>query len=83
MTVNGILCKLFVKFLCDILWEKFGKNLKKYRLENGFTQEQFAELTNLSVTYISLLENGRANATLLTVEKISAILKIDFLKLFE
>lgn len=66
-----------------IILEKFGKNLKKYRLENGFTQEQFAELTNLSVTYISLLENGRANATLLTVEKISAILKIDFLKLFE
>ena len=67
----------------SIILKKFGKNLKKYRLERGFTQERFAELADLSVTYISLLENGRTNTTLLVVEKISKILKIDFVKFFE
>lgn len=63
--------------------EKFGKNLKMYRLKSGLTQEQFAELVDLSVTYISLLENGRTNTTILVIEKFSKILKVDFIKLFE
>lgn len=37
----------------------FGTALKKYRADNGMTQEQFAELLNTDPTYISMLETGK------------------------
>lgn len=37
----------------------FGRNLKYYRLINGYTQEVFSCITNSSVSYISNIENGK------------------------
>lgn len=37
----------------------FGRNLKFYRLYNGFTQETFSDITNTSISYISGIENGK------------------------
>lgn len=37
--------------------------LKQLREKNGLTQEQVAKLTDKTVTFISLLENGRRNAS--------------------
>lgn len=37
----------------------FGRNLKYYRLFNGYTQEVFADITNTSISYISSVENGK------------------------
>lgn len=37
--------------------------LKQYREKKELTQEQVAKLTNTTVTYISLLENGKRNAS--------------------
>lgn len=54
----------------------FGKTLKLLRLEKGFTQEKLAELSNLDVTFISKLENGRVQPTLSTIFKISNSLEI-------
>lgn len=36
----------------------FGNNLKYFRFKKRYTQEYLAELTNMSVTYISQLEAG-------------------------
>lgn len=38
---------------------KIYKNIKKHRIEKGYSQAKFAELTNLSEDYISLIENGK------------------------
>ena len=38
----------------------FGNNLKYFRFKKRYTQEYLAELTNMSVTYISQLEAGTA-----------------------
>ena len=35
-----------------------GKKIKEYRLKNNLTQEQLAEELNLSVKYVSRIENG-------------------------
>ncbi len=61
----------------------FGKNLKKYRKKCNYTQEKLAELANVSVTYLSLLENGKGNTTLLQVEVFAKLLKVDYLTLLE
>lgn len=63
--------------------QNFGKNLKKYRIMRNFTQEQLAEMANVSVTFMSMLESGRYNTTLYRVELFAKILKIDYIKLLE
>ena len=37
-------------------------SLKKLREKKGLTQEQVAKFTDTTVTFISLLENGKRNA---------------------
>lgn len=39
------------------------KSLKERREANDLTQEQVAKLTDTTKTYISLLENGKRNAS--------------------
>lgn len=39
------------------------KSLKELRKINNLTQEQVAKSTNTTKTYISLLENGKRNAS--------------------
>lgn len=39
------------------------KNLKELRENKGLTQEQVAKITGKTITFISLLENGRRNAS--------------------
>ena len=60
----------------------FGSNLKKYRLERGLTQEQFAELCGLHRTYISDIECFTRNVSLENVQKIADALGIDTYKMF-
>tara|TARA_R110001592_G_scaffold240595_1_gene500633 strand:+ start:395 stop:616 length:222 start_codon:yes stop_codon:yes gene_type:complete len=54
----------------------FGKTLKNLRIGKGFTQEKLAELSNLDVSFISMLENGKRQPTLATIFNISEALKI-------
>ena len=54
----------------------FAKNLKKYRIKNGMSQEYLAELAGLHRTYISLLEREKKNISLNNIQKIAEALKI-------
>ena len=55
----------------------FGTNLKKYRTEQGLSQEKFAELCGLHRTYISDIECFTRNVSLENVQKIADALGID------
>jgi transcriptional regulator with XRE-family HTH domain len=54
----------------------FGNTLKSLRLEKGFTQEKLAELCNLDVSFISMLENGKRQPTLSTIFSIASALNV-------
>lgn len=53
-----------------------GKNLKKYRKVAGLTQESIAEKTNLTIEYLSKLENGAYNARVSTIIDICKAISI-------
>tara|TARA_B100000809_G_C14748596_1_gene391270 strand:- start:15 stop:236 length:222 start_codon:yes stop_codon:yes gene_type:complete len=54
----------------------FGKILKELRLEKGLTQEALAEHSNLGVTFISKLENGKRQPTITTLFQLAEALNI-------
>ena len=62
--------------------KKFGQQVKNLRKENGFSQEEFAEKLNILRTYISFIERGERNPSLLMIFKISRALKIKLPDLF-
>lgn len=54
----------------------FGKRLKKYREEAGFSQEALAELINMSTIFISYIERGKKSPGLDTLVKLANTLSI-------
>lgn len=65
----------------DILSD-FGNRLRKLRIEKGFSQEKFADLTQLDRTYVSGLERGKRNPSYLILLKIAKSLNISVKDLF-
>jgi transcriptional regulator with XRE-family HTH domain len=53
-----------------------GQNVKRIRLEIGLTQEQFAERSGFAQQYVSSLENGRRNPTVVTVYELAQALGV-------
>jgi len=51
-----------------------GRNVRRIRLKAGLTQEQFAERSGYAQQYISSLENGRRNPTVVTVYELALAL---------
>jgi transcriptional regulator with XRE-family HTH domain len=51
-----------------------GRNVRSWRLAKGLTQEQFAELSGFSQQYISSLESGRRNPTVVTIYELAKAL---------
>lgn len=60
-----------------------GRNVKRYRLEKGLTQEQFAELSGFSQQYLSDLERGRSNPTVVTLFELASALGVSHVDLVE
>lgn len=54
-----------------------GKNLRRIRLERGYSQEGFADVLQVHRTYMGGLERGERNLTLRTLERIAARLAVD------
>lgn len=63
--------------------ENLGKNLKKYRLESGLTQEELAEKVGIHPTYVGKLESGKNNPSAKLLFKISRALKIKLYNIFD
>ena len=53
-----------------------GRNVKRQRQRKGLTQEQFAEVSGFSQQYISGLEGGRRNPTVVTVYELATALGV-------
>lgn len=60
----------------------FGKRLQLLRKSKRISQEMLAELTELHPTYISKMERGIVNPSILILRKISRALNISLLELF-
>lgn len=58
-----------------------GRNVRRIRLKKGLTQEKFAEISGFSQQYISGLEHGRRNPTVVTVYEIATALGVSHLEL--
>ena len=53
-----------------------GKAIKLCRIRKSMSQTEIARLANISISYLSLLERGKRDPNLTTVEKISAALNV-------
>jgi transcriptional regulator with XRE-family HTH domain len=62
---------------------QFGQCLKKARIKKGLSQEKLAEAANLDRTYISLLERGKRNPSLLCIIAICKGLDLSLSELFQ
>jgi transcriptional regulator with XRE-family HTH domain len=58
-----------------------GSNVSRIRNQKGLTQEQLADLSGFSQQYISGLESGRRNPTVVTVYELAKALGVGHLDL--
>lgn len=58
-----------------------GRNVRRVRQEMGLTQERLAEISGFSQQYISGLEQGRRNPTVVTVYELATALGVNYLDL--
>jgi transcriptional regulator with XRE-family HTH domain len=63
--------------------ELLATNLRRLRLAKGWSQDQLAAALEVEQGVISLIENRRANPTLLMLEGIAAALGVHLADLFE
>jgi transcriptional regulator with XRE-family HTH domain len=60
-----------------------GRNFARLRREKGLTQEQVEERSGFSQQYLSSLERGRRNPTLITLYEIAQALEVSHLELVQ
>ena len=58
-----------------------GRNVKRIRQEKGLTQEQLADLSGFSQQYISGLEQGRRNPTVVSLYELAMALGVGHIEL--
>ena len=58
-----------------------GQNVRRIRQKSGLTQEKFAEISGFSQQYLSSLENGRRNPTVVTLYELATALGVSHMEL--
>lgn len=58
-----------------------GENLARIRREKGLSQEQLEELSGFSQQYLSGLENGQRNPTIVTIYELAQALGVSHVEL--
>ena len=64
------------------LRKNFGQQLRDIRAQRGMTQERFAEVLNISVDFLSLMERGISAPSFETLERMAKSLKMTVADLF-
>ena len=60
-----------------LILEKTADNIRLERLRRRLSQEKLAEMVDISTKYLNLIENRKANPTIVIVVKICLALGID------
>jgi transcriptional regulator with XRE-family HTH domain len=60
-----------------------ARNVGRLRRDHGWNQKEFAERLDISQQEVSLIETGRANPTLETLEALATGLRVEFEDLFK
>jgi transcriptional regulator with XRE-family HTH domain len=63
--------------------KEFGQNIKKLRLLKGFSQEELANSSEVSLAQITRIERGTVNPTLCTIKSLAKGLEVSTAKLFD
>ena len=58
-----------------------GRNFGRFRKAKGFTQESFADVSGFTQQYISDLERGRRNPTVVTLFELASTLGVSHVEL--
>ena len=56
--------------------KQFGQKVRKLRIERGLSQEKLAEISGLHRTYISSLELGKRNVSLVNIHALAKALQV-------
>ena len=64
------------------LKQKFGRRLREIRSQRRMTQEEFAEMLDVSVDFLSLIERGRNAPSFETLDRIARRLRLSVADLF-
>lgn len=62
--------------------EKFGQKVKTLREQKGISIEHLANISNVDRNYISDIEKGKRNVSILIIEKIITAFDTDFTAFF-
>ena len=62
---------------------KFGKRVRELRMKTGMSQEQLGFKANLDRTYISGIERGERNPSLININRLAKALQISLENLFK
>lgn len=63
--------------------QALGKRIKTLRNELGFSQEELADRAGIDRTYITSVECGKRNISIVNIEKIAMALGVTLPKLFD
>jgi transcriptional regulator with XRE-family HTH domain len=63
-------------------WRKIvGRNVRKFRLQRGMTQEQLGFEAEIDLTYVGGVERGQRNPSLMVMARIADALSMPLVKL--
>ncbi len=62
---------------------KLGKRVKELRNKLGISQEELADLAELDRTYITSVECGRRNISIVNIERLAIALKVSLKEFFD
>ena len=76
-------CPLRIRFVHMDIKAVFGNKIKVLRLEKNISQEELAHVAGIDRTYISDIEKGERNVSLLIIQKLAKALDKEIFELFK
>lgn len=67
----------------EVLLQRLGQRVRELRHENSLTQEQLADRSGLHPTYVSGIESGRRNPSLVSLYALAVGLGVSLSALLE
>lgn len=62
--------------------KKLGRKIRILREDKNYPQDKFACISNIDQSYLSKLENGKANPSIIYLKQIADALEVDIKEFF-